>query len=130
KSLRCTLSAPPRLMLNCDPDKMARVFENLLRNACHYSLEGGEISICGSVTDEAVTLVFRNPGKTIPPEKLERIFDQFFRLDASRGTQTGGSGLGLAIAREIVEAHGGLLRAESADNTVSFILTLPAPAVS
>ena len=71
-------------------------------------------------------LTFTNAGKTIPKEKLDRIFEQFFRLDSSRATRTGGAGLGLAIAKEIVELHGGTIQAESANDTVTFTVCLPA----
>ena len=64
---------------------------------------------------------------TIPPEKLERIFDQFFRLDTARATRTGGAGLGLAIAREIVELHGGTISAQSEDGVTVFTVCLPVP---
>ena len=67
----------------------------------------------------------KNRGKTISPEKLSRIFEQFFRLDSSRASATGGAGLGLAIAKEIVERHGGSIRAESADETIVFTVELP-----
>ena len=66
-----------------------------------------------------------NRGRTIPPEKLSRIFEQFFRLDSSRSSATGGAGLGLAISKEIVELHGGGIRAESADENIVFNLWLP-----
>ena len=75
-----------------------------------------------------IVLTFRNAGPTIPADKLERMFEQFFRLDPSRGSGTGNAGLGLAIAKEIVEAHGGTIRAQSADEEVTFTVTLPAPA--
>ncbi len=58
--------------------------------------------------------------KTIPKEKQERIFEQFFRLESSRGSGTGGAGLGLAIAREIIEQHGGELTCESEDEQIIF----------
>ena len=61
---------------------------------------------------------------TIPEEKLERIFDQFFRLDSARATRSGGAGLGLAIAKEIVELHGGTISAESSDGQVTFTVVL------
>ena len=71
----------------------------------------------------AVTI--ENQGQTIPPDKLERIFEQFFRLDSARSSSSGGAGLGLAIAKEIIELHGGTIHALSADERVSFRVTLP-----
>ena len=124
--LTCRLDLPEKLVCPCDGEKLSRVFDNLLRNASHYSLPGTEVRIAGRSDGETITLTFTNAGKTIPQEKLDRIFDQFFRLDSARATRTGGAGLGLAIAREIVELHGGAIRAESADNTVTFTVTLPA----
>lgn len=125
QNLTCQLNLPLKLEYNCDPDKLARVFDNLLRNACHYSLHGSAIRITGTVESGTVVLTFVNSGRTIPPEKLKRIFDQFFRLDTSRATRTGGAGLGLAIAKEIVELHGGTITAHSADNQVAFTIRLP-----
>ena len=125
EQLTCTLDLPARMDYPCDPDKLARVFDNLLRNACHYSTPGTEIQIFGAETGTSIVLTFHNEGRTIPPEKLERIFDQFFRLDSSRATRTGGAGLGLAIAKEIVELHGGTISARSWDNQVEFQVTLP-----
>ena len=125
EQLTCTLDLPARMDYPCDPDKLARVFDNLLRNACHYSTPGTEVRISGAETDTSMVLTFHNEGRTIPPEKLERIFDQFFRLDSSRATRTGGAGLGLAIAKEIVELHGGTISARSWDNQVEFQVTLP-----
>ena len=125
KDLRCELELPPRLAYDCDPDKLARVFDNLLRNAFHYSFPGSTVRITGQQEADTVVLTFTNEGRTIPAEKLERIFDQFFRLDSSRATRTGGAGLGLAIAKEIVELHGGTIYAESAGNSITFTLRLP-----
>lgn len=125
EQLTCTLDLPARMDYPCDPDKLARVFDNLLRNACHYSTPGTNVQISGAETDTSIVLTFHNEGRTIPPEKLERIFDQFFRLDSSRATRTGGAGLGLAIAKEIVELHGGTISARSWDNQVEFQVTLP-----
>ena len=83
KDLRCELELPPRLAYDCDPDKLARVFDNLLRNAFHYSFPGSTVRITGQQEADTVVLTFTNEGRTIPAEKLERIFDQFFRLDSS-----------------------------------------------
>ena len=123
--LTCALDLPDRLDCSCDPDKLVRVFDNLLRNACRYSTSGTAVQISGRREDAQALLTFQNTGRTIPPEQLERIFQQFFRLDSARATRTGGAGLGLAIAREIVEAHGGSIAAQSGENTVTFQVTLP-----
>ena len=125
QSLTCALRLPPALDYDCDPDKLARVFDNLLRNACHYSTAGTEVEIAAVAEESGVVLTFTNQGVTIPPEKLGRIFEQFFRLDSSRATRTGGAGLGLAIAREIVELHGGTISAQSADGVTTFTVSLP-----
>ena len=125
KGLRCRLDLPQALTADCDPDKLARVFDNLLRNACHYSYPDTVVEVVGRETEAELTLTFTNQGPTIPPDKLEHIFQQFFRLDASRATQTGGAGLGLAIAKEIVERHGGVIQAQSADERIAFTVRLP-----
>lgn len=109
----------------CDPDKLERVFDNLIRNAVNYSYLKSEISISMKQTDSSVIICIKNKGKTIPPEKLERIFEQFFRLDSSRSSSTGGAGLGLAISKEIVELHGGTIKAESENESIVFTVTLP-----
>ncbi len=125
KQLTCRTELPARLEYACDPDKMARVFDNLLRNACHYSYPGTEVTIRAETTDTEVMLSFENRGHTIPPEKLDRLFEQFFRLDESRASRTGGAGLGLAIAKEIIELHHGTITAESADEQIRFVVRLP-----
>ncbi len=125
--LTCALDLPPALEYACDPDKLARVFDNLLRNACRYSRPGTQVRIAAVMEEGHILLTFTNTGITIPPEQLERIFEQFFRLDASRATRTGGAGLGLAIAKEIVSLHGGTIAAQSADGVTTFTVTLPAP---
>ena len=125
-NLTCLLDLPKKMICPCDPEKLSRVFDNLLRNASYYSLPGTEVRITGRSDEETITLTFTNAGKTIPKEKLDRIFEQFFRLDSSRATRTGGAGLGLAIAKEIVELHGGTIQAESANDTVTFTVCLPA----
>ena len=125
--LTCALDLPPALEYACDPDKLARVFDNLLRNACRYSTPGTQVRISAAAQERDIVLTFTNTGIAIPPEKLERIFEQFFRLDASRATRTGGAGLGLAIAKEIVSLHGGAISARSADGVTAFTVSLPAP---
>ncbi len=124
KELECKLDVPPDVFYECDPDKLQRVFDNLLRNAVSYSRPGGDINIRLRQQEDRLYLSVQNFGVTIPKEKLERIFDQFFRLDSARATRSGGAGLGLAIAKEIVELHGGTISAESSDGQVTFTVVL------
>ncbi len=124
--LTAVLSLPETLSYSCDPDKLARVFDNLLRNACHYSTAGTAVEISAREETEGIVLTFINTGITIPEDKLSRIFEQFFRLDSSRATRTGGAGLGLAIAKEIVELHGGTISAQSSGGLTEFTVRLPA----
>ena len=125
RQMRCELDLPQELRIVCDPDKMARVMDNLLNNACHYAYPGSTVYVRAWEEEKRVCMTFRNAGATIPPEKLGRMLEQFFRLDTSRGTRTGNAGLGLAIAREIVEAHGGTIAAQSAEEQVAFTVVLP-----
>ena len=125
KGLSCRLDLPERLIGDCDPDKLARVFDNLLRNACHYSFSDTEVTVSGQARGDQAVLAFANQGPDIPPEKLSRIFEQFFRLDTARSSASGGAGLGLAIAKEIVELHGGTIAARSVHGQITFTVTLP-----
>ena len=125
KGLTCSLDLEKNLMVTCDVDKMERVFDNLLKNAVNYSYENTEIHIQAKRQEDGkVLFIFRNHGKTISPEKLGRIFEQFFRLESSRSSKTGGAGLGLAIARDIVRLHGGELSCESEEETITFSMVL------
>jgi two-component system sensor histidine kinase VanS len=125
KNLQCHLSIAPNFEIRCDVQKMERVFDNLIRNAVNYSFENSEINILVEMIDGHVSIRIVNSGNTIPKESLERIFEQFFRLDTSRATKTGGAGLGLAIAKEIVELHHGTIRARSENEKVEFTVLFP-----
>lgn len=122
---RTDVAVPEELLIYGDRDKLARVFSNLLKNAIAYSYENTTVMIEGKVMEDKVVVMVTNQGKQIPREKLNMIFDKFFRLDASRATTTGGAGLGLAIAKEIVVSHGGEIDAESNEKNTVFTVKLP-----
>ena len=108
-----------------DAVKLARVFNNILKNAIAYSYPDSIIKIWTEQNDTAINIYFQNKGKTIPPHKLDSIFEKFFRLDEARTTNTGGAGLGLAIAKEIVTLHGGSISADSKNENITFCVSLP-----
>lgn len=122
---RIFLDVGEDLELNADPVKLARVFNNILKNAVTYSDPGTAIEISARKQGNRVSVTFANQGKTIPQEKLSTIFDKFYRLDDARSTNTGGAGLGLAIAREIVTAHDGTISAASENGKTTFTVELP-----
>lgn len=109
----------------CDPEKLARVFNNILKNAIAYSHQDTVIKIWTSDKDGNKNIYFQNKGKTIPKQKLDMIFEKFFRLDSSRSTNYGGAGLGLAIAKEIVLLHNGTITAQSQNEVTTFCVSLP-----
>ena len=125
KHLHFVKDIDPDIEAYVDVDKMERVIDNLIRNAVHYSYPDTDIKVELSVEGKNITLVVENRGKTIPEEKLERIFEQFYRVDSSRSSTTGGSGLGLAIAKQLVEAHGGCISAESENEEIRFTAKVP-----
>ena len=125
KNLTCEVDTKENLMVNGDADKLARVFDNILRNAVSYCDADSTIHIHAEKIEDENCITFSNRGKQIPEEKLGTIFEKFYRLDEARHSKTGGAGLGLAIAKEIVELHGGSIRAESDMEETRFIVTLP-----
>jgi signal transduction histidine kinase len=124
--------------LSGDNDRLAQVFTNLIDNALKHTLQGGRVTVTarevmGSPTRKGEKAVPRievsvaDTGSGIPPEDLSRIFERFYQVDKSRRRRGKGAGLGLAIAKEIVEAHGGQIKAESVMGVgTKFTVTLPA----
>ena len=125
KSLSAQFFPEDQVSICADPDKLARVFGNLLRNAAAYSYPHTQIAVRMKKSGEDVVLGFENRGPGIPEQKQKMIFQKFYRLDESRSSHTGGAGLGLAIARELVELHGGKIWVTSSEEITRFCVKLP-----
>lgn len=104
---------------------LRRAFSNLLSNAIRHTPEGGEIRVVLSSAAHAVQVCVSNTGDPIPAELHARLFDRFYRVDASRERMGQGAGLGLAITDSIVRAHGGEIKIFSEGNMTTFTLIFP-----
>ncbi len=133
------LHAPPQIELHvdadaalaadADPERVHQVIANLVENAVRHSPTGGTVHVSARSNGEAVLIEVCDEGPGIPPGEEERIFERFYRADASRSRSGGGSGLGLAIARWIVDMHGGAIKAEAAQPTgCRMVVEIPAVA--
>ncbi|MCI8300329.1 MAG: HAMP domain-containing histidine kinase [Lachnospiraceae bacterium] len=126
KGNQAVLHSDENVAVYGDPVKLARVFNNILKNAVAYSYNNTRIHIyVEELLTGGVRIKFQNQGRTIPKEKLASVFDKFYRMDEARTSDTGGAGLGLAIAKEIVTLHGGEIYAESEKERVVFVVELP-----
>lgn len=123
------VNADDDIIIFADSDKLARVFNNVMKNAIAYGYDNSVINIDAKLLGNDAIITFSNRGATIPAHKLETIFDKFYRLDDARSSNTGGSGLGLAIAKSIVFAHKGTISAESQDENTIFKVVLPVHAL-
>ncbi|MNV98376.1 Alkaline phosphatase synthesis sensor protein PhoR [compost metagenome] len=108
-----------------DPDKLVRVFENLLSNAIAYGNTGGKVDIYLTKHNHAAIVEIVNYGEAIPAADLPNLFDRFYRVDKSRTENKGGTGLGLAIAKGLVEKHGGTISVTSDGDSTNFRVWLP-----
>jgi two-component system sensor histidine kinase VanS len=124
KGIETKLDIQDDINIFVDPDKIARVFDNIIRNAVAYCYDNSKIDIVVKKFIENVEIRIKNQGDTIPKYKIDNIFEQFYRVDSSRSTK-GGAGLGLAIAKEIVEMHNGTIKVKSENQETEFIVTLP-----
>ncbi|MER2155650.1 MAG: HAMP domain-containing sensor histidine kinase [Solibacillus sp.] len=125
KGQKAVVNIDSEIKIYADGNKLARVFNNILKNAIAYSDTKSTIEINAKSANHQTFISFTNTGKTIPAEKLNMIFEKFYRLDSARSTQTGGAGLGLAISNEIVKAHGGTITATSKDEKTIFTVIIP-----
>jgi signal transduction histidine kinase len=116
--------ALPELVI--DEEKMAIVFDNLLDNAVKYTPSGGAIEVVLRRERDDIVAVVHDTGIGIPAAQMDRLFEKFFRAENAILTQKAGNGLGLYVAKNIVEAHGGTISVESAENTgTTFTIRLP-----
>jgi signal transduction histidine kinase len=125
--IRTGVSLPHLPMVHGDARRLEQVFSNLMENAVRHTPPRGDIALSAQVErDGSVAVKIHNSGSHIPPEDLPRVFERFFQVDRARVRKGGSSGLGLSIVAEIVEAHGGTVRAVSDPETgTDFIVTLP-----
>lgn len=115
--------APPA---DADPARLAQVLRNLLANAIAHTPPGGSVTLAARGEGDRVVFTVRDTGEGIAPEHLPRVFDRFYRVDGARSREAGGSGLGLSIVKQLVEAHGGTVSAESElGRGAAFHFTLP-----
>lgn len=120
-----TAFAPGAETLNADRDKLLQALRNLLENACKYTPEKGRVSIQSELCEGGVRVSVSNSGEGIARQDLPFIFERFFRADRSRSREAGGAGIGLAIVKELIEAHGGRVGAESAAGQTRIWFSLP-----
>lgn len=109
-----------------DTDKVTQVIDNIISNAIKYSPDGGNIRFGFTGQGDMLKVMISDDGMGIPKENVGRIFERFYRVDRARARSMGGTGLGLAIAREMIEAHGGKIWAESEEGQgTTIFFTLP-----
>ena len=109
-----------------DADKLTQVIDNIISNALKYSPDGGNIRFGVTVQENLIKVMVSDDGMGIPKENVGRIFDRFYRVDRARSRAMGGTGLGLAISKEMIEAHGGHIWAESEEGVgTTVFFTLP-----
>lgn len=124
------VTAEGEIRANADPERVHQVVANLVENAVRHSPAGGTVRVHATQQDAQVRIEVSDDGPGIRPGEEERIFERFYRADASRSRSEGGAGLGLAIARWIVDMHGGSIKVErGSPNGCRMVVTLPgAPA--
>ncbi|HEY7969852.1 MAG TPA: ATP-binding protein [Candidatus Limnocylindrales bacterium] len=123
--LRLTVETPPSLPARANPDHLAQVLANLLSNAARYTPRGGLVMVRAERRPDDLLVSIANTSEPIPPEDLDRVFERFYRVEKSRDRARGGAGIGLAIVKQLVEAGGGRVGAESAGGETRIWFSLP-----
>ncbi|QLL69224.1 cell wall metabolism sensor histidine kinase WalK [Lactobacillus sp. 3B(2020)] len=120
-----SITEPEPLKISADPEKLGRVFSNLVSNALKYGNGASYIKIEAHQHGDQVQIQVKNDGTKIPADSLSHLFERFYRVESSRSKATGGTGLGLAIVKSIVDLHHGEVTVTSDDNETAFTVTLP-----
>ncbi|QJX00812.1 sensor histidine kinase [Frigoriglobus tundricola] len=115
-------------LVQADPEKLTQVFANLIENALQYSPVGGTVRLTIESDAGGCRVTVANDGGGVAPEDLPFLFERFFRAEKSRSREHGGVGIGLAIVKELVEAHGGRVGAESSDGETRIWFSVPSGA--
>jgi two-component system sensor histidine kinase BaeS len=124
--LTVVVDVPPTLAARANADHLAQVLGNLLSNAARYTPSGGSVTVRAQRRPSDLLVSISNTGDGIPPDDLDRVFERFYRVEKSRDRERGGAGIGLAIVKQLVEAEGGEVGAESRDGLTRFWFSLPA----
>jgi signal transduction histidine kinase len=127
RAIELVLAPVPAVQLRADPRRLEQVFFNVLGNALKFTENGGRVSIDATEDEESVEVRITDTGAGIEPGFLPYVFDRFRQEERPASRRYGGVGLGLSIARELVEAHGGRIAAESEGPGCgsTFVITLP-----
>jgi two-component system, OmpR family, sensor histidine kinase BaeS len=125
RSIGLRVELQPGLRARIGPDELARVIGNLLQNAARYTPAGGEASVLARREGDVIAVRVGNSGPGIPPEDLPRVWERFYRVEASRDRERGGAGLGLAIVLQLVESAGGRVAVTSDNGRTEFTVALP-----
>jgi two-component system, OmpR family, sensor histidine kinase BaeS len=125
RQLRLEVEQPRSVRVRANPDHLSQVLSNLLSNAVRYTAPAGHVLVRVDPRPADVLVSVTNTSDPIPPDDLARVFERFYRVEKSRDRARGGAGIGLAIVKQLVEAAGGRVGAESAGGQTRFWFTLP-----
>jgi signal transduction histidine kinase len=123
--LELSVDVPDGLPARANPDHLAQVLANLLSNAVRYTPRGGLVAVRAERRPDDLLVTIANSGEPIPTDDLARVFERFYRVEKSRDTARGGAGIGLAIVKQLIEAGGGRVGADSTGGQTRFWFSLP-----